>query len=947
MANYETTTKMKVDISDLKKSMQEARKQTAYANSEFKAVSSSMDDWSKSSDGLSAKIKQLKSNLDSQEKVLEEYEKTLENVKREYGENSKEAMEYATKLNNQKAVVNKIKKELDNYEDALVEVSNAEKIASKTGKDVAEVLNDVGNKADDAGDGFTIFKGAIASFVGNGLTALVGGLRDAATSILGLAESTREYRDQMSKLSSASSEAGYTTTYTANKYKELYGVLADDTATTTTLSNFMALEAGGKTLDSLLNSSIGIWSKYGDSIPLDGLAEAINHSSKLGSVQGNLSDALEWSGINVDDFNAQLEKCSTEQERQELIASTLDDLYGDLADTYKENNKSIIEANEAQADYNKVMGELGATVEPITTVLKKGFTGVLKEAIKLFGGGVDVEAFTGKMEEGFGVITEKVLPAVKEGLGWIADNKDAIIAGLAGIASGFIAFNVASMIMTATTAIKSFTAGLNLAQIAMKLFNLVVGANPILKLVTIILAVVTALATFIATNDEARAKFLKIWDKIVKGLGKAVKSIGKFFTDTIPKFFKSLLKWVEKNWKELLVFFINPFAGLFAYFYKNNKKFKEFVDNAINYLKELPVKAWKWLQETINKAEKWRKEMIEKAKKTAKDFIDTVINYFSQLAGKAWTHLSNAYNKVVTWGSNMVNKAKETASNFINSIINYISQLPNKIWTLLSNVYTKVTTWGSNMINKAKDIASSFINSVTNYISQLAGKVWSLLSNAYSNVVSWGSNMISKAVEVGSNFVSRVVDYVSQLPSKLWNYFSDVVSKVYNWASNLYNAGRNAASNLWNGVVEKVSQLPSKILSIGGDLVSGLWNGINDKVSWLKGKISGFVGDVTGWLKDKFGIHSPSKVMADEIGKWLPEGIAVGISNNAKSVANAMKDLTTDSVAGAREGLSSIRGNTGGVVNNFTQVINSPKQLSRLDIYRQSKNLLGYAGGIA
>ena len=169
--NNETTTKFKVDISELKKSMQEAKKQVAYANSEFKAVSSSMDDWSKSSDGISAKLKQLNSNLKSQESVLAEYEKTLEEVKKEYGENSKEALDYATKLNNQQAVVNKIKKEISGYEDALTEVANAEKTASKTGQDVADVLTDVGKEGEDAGDGFASRIGAVATFAGNALTS--------------------------------------------------------------------------------------------------------------------------------------------------------------------------------------------------------------------------------------------------------------------------------------------------------------------------------------------------------------------------------------------------------------------------------------------------------------------------------------------------------------------------------------------------------------------------------------------------------------------------------------------------------------------------------------------------------------------------------------------------------------------------------------------------------
>jgi len=132
-----------------------------------------------------------------------------------------------------------------------------------------------------------------------------------------------------------------------------------------------------------------------------------------------------------------------------------------------------------------------------------------------------------------------------------------------------------------------------------------------------------------------------------------------------------------------------------------------------------------------------------------------------------------------------------------------------------------------------------------------------------------------------------------------------------------------------------------------------LWNGINDMTSWIKDKISGFGDSVVSGLKDFFGIHSPSRLMADEVGKWLPEGIAVGIDKNAKSVLQSMKDVTMGAVNGARAGLATAdtagTGSTvggGSVVNNFYQTNNSPKALSRLEIYRQSKNLLGFAGGI-
>jgi hypothetical protein len=140
--------------------------------------------------------------------------------------------------------------------------------------------------------------------------------------------------------------------------------------------------------------------------------------------------------------------------------------------------------------------------------------------------------------------------------------------------------------------------------------------------------------------------------------------------------------------------------------------------------------------------------------------------------------------------------------------------------------------------------------------------------------------------------------------------------------------------------------------TVGKNVVEGIWEGISGGVEWFKKKITDFVGDVDSWIKEAFGINSPSTLMRDEVGRWIPEGIAVGISKNAKSVLSSIRDMTAGAVTSARDGLTSggssfsTGGSVGGgIVNNFYQTINSPRQLSRLDIYRNTKNLLGYARG--
>lgn len=774
----ETTTKFKVDISELKKSMQEARKQVAYANSEFKATASSMDDWSKSSDGISAKLKQLRSNLKSQETVLAEYEKTLEEVKKEYGENSKEALEYATKLNSQQAIVNKTNKEIADYEDTLTQVSKAEKIASVTGKDVSEVLDKMGNEANDAGDGFTVLKGAVATFAGNALTSLVDGLKNGISSLMGLADETREYREDLAKLETAFTTAGFTTDQATKVYKDFYAVLGEEDRSVEAVNHLAKLVDSEKDLNTWTDICTGVWATFGDSLPIEGLTEASNETAKTGQLTGVLADALNWAGVSEDEFQKKLDGLNSEQERSAFITETLNGLYSETAEEYRKNNASVMEANKAQSDYTDTLAEMGERIEPVTTTLKEGVTGLLQEFLKLVGD-VDMEAFTAKIEEAFGVLKDDVLPAVKDGLGWILDNKDAIIAGLAGIATGFVAFNVASMIMGVVNAFKAFKIANEGATIAQYALNLAMSLNPIGIVVALIAGLVVAFVTLWNKSDSFRQFWINLWEKIKTACGNAINAIGKFFTETLPKF----------------------------------------INKAVDFIKQLPAKIWTWLVNTITKVQEWKSQMIA--------------------------------------------KAGEVALSFINKVVEFVKQLPEKVWTWLVNTITKVTTWKNNLGQKA----------------------------------------------------------------------------------------REAGQELLDKLISKVKEIPDKIKSIGGDIVSGLWNGISDKFGWLTDKISGFASDVTDKLKNFFGIHSPSKVMADEVGKWLPEGIAVGISDNAKSVLSAMKDVTVGAVSGARAGLSTATTTlgggavTGGVVNNFYQTINSPKQLSRLDIYRQSKNLLGYAGG--
>lgn len=150
-------------------------------------------------------------------------------------------------------------------------------------------------------------------------------------------------------------------------------------------------------------------------------------------------------------------------------------------------------------------------------------------------------------------------------------------------------------------------------------------------------------------------------------------------------------------------------------------------------------------------------------------------------------------------------------------------------------------------------------------------------------------------------------------------------------------AFRNFWKTIWKDIKEIVkgvvlwikfvfNDLPAKMMQIGANIVKGLWNGIKSAGSWLKEKIKGFVDGIINSFKSFFGIGSPSKEMADQIGKWIPAGVSEGITGNLsglKDAVSTMGDVALNpqfSYAGMTDEISNAIG-TGLAVQNSGQTM--------------------------
>ena len=131
--------------------------------------------------------------------------------------------------------------------------------------------------------------------------------------------------------------------------------------------------------------------------------------------------------------------------------------------------------------------------------------------------------------------------------------------------------------------------------------------------------------------------------------------------------------------------------------------------------------------------------------------------------------------------------------------------------------------------------------------------------------------------------------------------------KAANSIAEKVSQARKNASSFATGIVTEVGKIPGKVKTVGINLVKGLWNGISNMQSWVISKVRGFGSSVLTGLKNFFGIHSPSKVMEEQIGKNLALGVANGITKHKKHAKKSASEMGSEIVKAAKKKLDTYK----------------------------------------
>lgn len=479
-----------------------------------------------------------------------------------------------------------------------------------------------------------------------------------------------------------------------------------------------------------------------------------------------------------------------------------------------------------------------------------------------------------KIATGFGNMVEKaseivaaVLPAILEGLGWIADNGEAVVSILAGIGAGFAAFKVASLIQTVVTAFQAFKVANEGATIAQWAMNAAMNANPIVLIITLVAGLIAAVVTFIATNEDARAAIAAVWEKIKAAIEIVVTAIVKFFTQTLPSAFAQVIEFLGNIVSQI----------------------KEAFNGVVTFLQQLPSKIWNAIVSTVDAIREWALGLKTAAEEGITQLVTNVVTFFSELPNKIAYVIGFCLGHILKFGIDLYTWATTEIPKFVKSIITFMQQLPGKIWNAIVSAVQKVATWGENMKTQAVTKVTQLITNVISFMQQLPGKIWNAIVGAVQKIATWGEQMRSRAVSAATSLISQVFSTLSQMPGKVWNAIVGALQQVANWGTQLAAKGAAAAKGLFNAVVNGVSSLPGKMAEIGSNIVSGIWNGISSGWSWLKDKVSSLASSLLQGAKDALGIKSPSRLFRDLVGKMIPQGIGVGIDEELPTLQDDLQ----------------------------------------------------------
>lgn len=891
--------------------------------SEMKLATAEFGDNAESIDALTRKQDILKKSLEEQAKKAKAAEDALKKMRDGGIEPTNPAYQkMQTALNNTKADMVKIQKEID---------------------DTSEKLKK--SKIDWESVGDTV--GKVGKAIGAGVAAMGAAIGAAAGAFLGLAESTREARVNMGKLETGFTTAGHSAEDAKKTYTELYGILGDDGQATEAAAHLAKLTKNEKELATWTDIATGVYATFGDSLPIENLTEAANETAKTGAITGGLADALNWAGVSEDEFQASLDKCSTEQERQALITKTLNGLYSDAAEKYREVNGDIIDAQKATASLNSAMAELGAIAEPIVTKLKQLAAELLQQItpfVELIGNGL-VGALTGaegaaqQFTDGLLGMVTFAIQKLTEMLPTFINFAFQMIANIAtGIAQALPTL-VPSLVQLVADIVQVLIDNIPLLidaalQLVTGLAQGIINAIPVLvaALPTLITSLIDGLLSSIPQIIQAGIDLLT---SLITALPEIIATIVAAIPEIINGIITALLENIPliiQAGIDLLVALIQALPQIITTIVQAIPQIISGIVNAL--VQNIPQIIQAGVQLFVALVRNLP-TIIAEIVKAVPQIVSGIVSAFGSLVGEMvkaganllhglWEGISSAagwlWEKVSGWASSLVDGIKNFFG--IHSPSTVFAEIGTNMGEgvgvgfgeSMNGVSADMTAamGGAGQLTAAEAVRAVNDGIIAN-IEGLSGAVKAIVERVISGLTAQAQRLNQAGQDFDRHISSGMITAIPQITAKIPQITQSILTAFNAQNQKFIEAGVTIDKNIASGMVQGIPQITSKVAQIvqpiltelrsfvsefteaGEDMVRGIWQGFQNMSGWLESRVRAMMREIVAAVEDEMQIASPSKVFAG-IGAYMAQGLGEGFGREMRGVEKSIRKATDNAV---------------------------------------------------
>ena len=497
-----------------------------------------------------------------------------------------------------------------------------------------------------------------------------------------------------------------------------------------------------------------------------------------------------------------------------------------------------------------------------------------------------------------------------------------------------------SLVKTAQTAWSTAT---KMATAVQGAFNAVITANPIGAIVVAVAAVVAALVWFFTQTETGRkawaaftAWLSETWTALVEGAKALWNGLGEFFAnlwatitggvrsawdgigDFLTGLWETISGGVTSAWNAITTFLTGVWTGISTTAATIFNGIRDFIVNVFTVIGALIVAPLQAIQNGINTVFGWILSFITQQMNSTNTvwstiwtaiynvvntiftlisgYISTVVNairtvivvFLSLLKGDwqgAWDAIKNFF--TTTW---------DGIKSFLTTILDGIKSIWTSVWTAVSQFFTNIWNGIVEFLTPIINGIKTTIGNVLNAIKDTWTNIWNAVKSVASTIWNAIGGVVSTYIQNVRNTISTVLNAISGVWTSVWNRVSSFLGGIWNGITSAVSNGIQNVSNtvgrIRDTVLGAVSNAGSWLYDAGRDIIQGLINGIGGAFQWVRNTISNLGSSLVGWAKNVLGIHSPSRIFRDEVGKWIPAGMAQGIDKASGLVEDSIDSLT-------------------------------------------------------